>query len=109
MLNTLFPARVKRPQLILAADQLPGASRFQVQSNPGGGWSVIWTDHNRQIGGSKTHIEAVKYAEKLESFFPRRDPSAPSAFNAKAIGERATRWVSLFALVLIVFVVKVSK
>ncbi|WP_176506395.1 hypothetical protein [Pseudomonas urethralis] len=98
-----------RQQVILATEEFRSKSRFQVLASPGGGWSVVSADHNRLVGQNKTHIEAVKYAEKLDRIFPRRAPAADSAFTAKAIGERATRWVSLFALILIVFAVKVSK
>ncbi|WP_085696309.1 hypothetical protein [Pseudomonas sp. B26(2017)] len=95
-----------REKVVLATEEFRSKSRFFVQPSPGGGWSVISADHNRLIGNNKTHIEAVQYAEKLERVFPRQPGSA---FTAKAIGERATRWVSLLAVVLVVIAMKASK
>lgn len=80
-----------------AAAEFRSKSRFFVQPS-GQGWAVVSASTNRLYGQHPRYFEAVRYAESLEHAI---DSKTVAMVGAKQVGERATRWVSLFALMLV--------
>lgn len=90
-----------RQEVITATEAFRSKSRFFV-TQEGAGWVVVSAADNRVYGRNTSHAQAVRYAESLERAIDSKFAPIMAVIKVKNIGERATRWVSLFALALIV-------
>ncbi|EPN6724778.1 hypothetical protein ACT2UN_000858 [Pseudomonas putida] len=88
-----------------AAAQFRSNSRFFVQPSSGNSWAIVGSDDNRLYGQRQRYFDAVTYAESLE-----RAVSAKSVPTLKVspTDDIRTRWVALWALVLIVIAGAIS-
>ncbi|MBK5002667.1 hypothetical protein IAE37_004943 [Pseudomonas sp. S31] len=92
---------VLRQEVITATEAFHAKSRFIV-TPAGNGWMVVSSRDNRVYGRNTSYPQAVRYAESLERAIDAKALPVVAAVKVKELGERATRWVSLFALMLIV-------
>ncbi len=88
-----------------AAAEFRSNSRFFVQQGANSNWAIVGADDNRLYGLRRRHVDAVTYAESLE-----RAVSAKSVPTLKVSppDDIRTRWVALWALVLIVIAGAIS-
>lgn len=92
---------VLRQEVITATEAFRSKSRFFVTQS-GNGWAVVSASDNRVYGRNVSYPQAVRYAQSLERAIDAKFMPVAAVMQARHIGERATRWVSLFALLLVV-------
>lgn len=90
-----------RQEVITATEAFRSKSRFFV-TQAGAGWVVVSAADNRVYGRNTSYPQAIRYAESLERAIDAKSAPIMAVVKVKNIGERATRWASLFALALIV-------
>ncbi|AYN12351.1 hypothetical protein [Pseudomonas putida] len=89
-----------RQEVITATEAFRAKSRFFVTPS-GNGWAVVSASNNRVYGRNTSYPQAVRYAESLERAIDAKTLPVVAAVKVRQVGESATRWVSLFALALV--------
>lgn len=89
-----------RQEVITATEAFQSKSRFFVTQG-GSGWVVVSSSDNRVYGRNTSYQQAVRYAESLERAIDAKTLPVVAAVKVRQVGESATRWVSLFALALV--------
>lgn len=89
-----------RQEVITATEAFRSKSRFFVTQS-GNGWAIVSASNNRVYGRNISYPKAVRYAESLERAIDAKTLPVVAAVKARQVGESATRWVSLFALALV--------
>lgn len=89
-----------RQEVITATEAFHSKSRFFVTQS-GNGWAIVSASNNRVYGRNISYPKAVRYAESLERAIDAKTLSVVAAVKVRQVGESATRWVSLFALALV--------
>lgn len=92
---------VLRQEVITATEAFRSKSRFFVTQS-GNGWAVVSASNNRVYGRNVSYPQAVRYAESLERAIDAKTLPVVAVVKARQIGESATRWCSLMALLLII-------
>ncbi|MBS3185396.1 hypothetical protein JIQ88_10280 [Pseudomonas sp. PCH44] len=82
-----------------ASAQFRSNSRFFVQQGENNSWAIVGADDNRLYGQRRRYFDAVTYAQSLERAV---EAKTLTVVTVKQAGERATRWGSLLALLLII-------
>ncbi|MFI7857377.1 hypothetical protein ACIF8Z_10275 [Pseudomonas promysalinigenes] len=82
-----------------AAAQFRSNSRFFVQQGENNSWAIVGADDNRLYGQRRRYFDAVTYAQSLERAVEAK--SLPVITVRKA-SDRAARWGSLLALLVII-------
>lgn len=90
-----------RQEVITATEAFRSKSRFYVTQR-GTGWVVVSSSDNRVYGRNTDYPQAVRYAQSLERAIDAKVLPVVAMVKVKHIGEIATRWATLFALLLIV-------
>lgn len=91
---------VLRQEVITATEAFQSKSRFFVTQS-GNGWAVVSASNNRVYGRNTSYAQAVRYAQSLERAIDAKTIPVMAAVKVRQVGESATRWVSLFALALV--------
>ncbi|RRW52986.1 hypothetical protein EGJ51_23755 [Pseudomonas fulva] len=89
-----------RQEVITATEAFRSKSRFYVTQS-GNGWAVVSASNNRVYGRNISYAQAVRYAQSLERAIDAKTIPVVAAVKVRQVGESATRWVSLFALALV--------
>lgn len=89
-----------RQEVITATEAFQSKSRFFVTQS-GNGWAVVSASNNRVYGRNTSYAQAVRYAQSLERAIDAKTIPVAAAVKVRQVGESATRWVSLFALALV--------
>ncbi|PTU49280.1 hypothetical protein DBB42_26305 [Pseudomonas plecoglossicida] len=89
-----------RQEVITATEAFRSKSRFFVTPS-GNGWAVVSSSNNRVYGRNISYPQAVRYAQSLERAIDAKTLPVVAAVKIRQVGESATRWVSLFALALV--------
>ncbi|MBH3412964.1 MULTISPECIES: hypothetical protein [Pseudomonas] len=82
-----------------ASAQFRSNSRFFVQQGENNSWAIVGADDNRLYGQRRRYFDAVTYAQSLERAV---EAKTLPVVTVKQAGDRATRWGSLLALLLII-------
>ncbi len=89
-----------RQEVITATEAFRSKSRFFVTQS-GNGWAIVSASNNRVYGRNTSYSQAVRYALSLERAIDAKTLPVVAAVKVRQVGESATRWVSLFALALV--------
>jgi len=90
-----------RQEVITATEAFHAKSRFTV-TKAGNGWMVVSSRDNRVYGRNTSYPQAVRYAASLERAIEAKALPVVALVRARQVGESATRWCSLMALLFIV-------
>ena len=82
-----------------ASAQFRSNSRFFVQQGENNSWAIVGADDSRLYGQRRRYFDAVTYAQSLERAV---EAKTLPVVTVKQAGDRATRWGSLLALLLII-------
>ncbi|WP_313317802.1 hypothetical protein [Pseudomonas sp.] len=90
-----------RQEVITATEAFRSKSRFFVTQS-GNGWAVVSASNNRVYGRNTSYAQAVRYAQSLERAIDAKTLPVVAVVKVRQVGESATRWCSLLALLFIV-------
>jgi len=105
MQATIQQSQVKlealRQEVITATEAFRSKSRFFVTQS-GNVWAVVSASKIRLYGRNTSYAQAVRYAQSLERAIDAKTLPVVAVVKVRQVGESATRWCSLLALLFIV-------